>query len=155
MGNSPGFARKIVGVNNDYFVEPNADGSLNTIDRNYVWNGTAWEPMPTPETRLATSAKQDTLLTELQLKADLTDTQPVHDGGNNLILREILEQLNIPLWYDPATNSLKAVVTGAVTATMSSTVASGVTAIGGIPADPVVKEALNQTWFLGVRGLLV
>jgi len=155
MGNSPGFARKIVGVNNDYFVEPNADGSLNTIDRNYVWNGAAWEPMPTPETRLATSAKQDTLLTELQLKADLTDTQPVHDGGNNLILREILEQLNIPLWYDPATNSLKAVVTGAVTATMSSTVASGVTAIGGIPADPVVKEALNQTWFLGVRGLLV
>jgi len=155
MGNSPGFARKIVGVNNDYFVEPNADGSLNTIDRNYVWNGAAWEPMPTPETRLATSAKQDTLLTELQKKADLTEEQPTYDEGAYKTLLRILEQLSIPVWYDPATNSIKSVVTGAVTATMSSTVASGVTAIGGIPADPVVKEALNQTWFLGVRGLLV
>jgi len=38
---------------------------------------TVSNPTADPETGLATSAKQDILLTELQLKADLTETQPV------------------------------------------------------------------------------
>lgn len=111
-------------------------------------------PTANPETGLATSAKQDTLLTELQRKADLTEVQPTFDEGNNILLREMLEQLNIPLWYDPATNSLKAVVTGAVTATMTSTTLTNITNIGSIPTDPLVPAAINQSWILGVRHLL-
>lgn len=34
----------------------------------------------------ATSDKQDSLLSELQLKADLTEEQPVYDLGNNKAL---------------------------------------------------------------------
>ena len=110
---------------------------------------------PTPATdtsTLATSAKQDTLLAELQHKADLTDKQPVFDEGNNLLLREILEQLVIPLWYDPATNSLKAVVTGSVTATVASTT---VTSQGGVLADPMIPSLLNQVWSSTVRNLFI
>jgi len=38
---------------------------------------TVSNPTTNPETGLATSAKQDDIITELQLKADLTETQPV------------------------------------------------------------------------------
>ncbi len=44
MGNAPGFNRRIVGLNNDYFLEPNADGSLTILGKSYVWDGSAWVP---------------------------------------------------------------------------------------------------------------
>ena len=43
----------------------------------YVWNSTTSQWQRNTNVDPATSAKQDTLLTELQLKADLTETQPV------------------------------------------------------------------------------
>jgi len=106
----------------------------------------------------ATEAKQDTLLTELEKKADLTETQPVFDEGNNIILRELLDQNNIPLWYDATTNRLQTVTTGTlttVTTVTTVTTLTGQTNIGGIPADPQIPSLLNQTWQQGVRNLLI
>jgi hypothetical protein len=102
----------------------------------------------------ATSDNQDTLLTELQSKADLDEVQPVFDEGSNALLREILESTNTPVYYDPTTNSLKAVVTGAVTATVASTVVSGVTAIGGDPAAGGGPALTHIDWSTGVRNFL-
>lgn len=51
---------------------------------------------------LATSAKQDTLLTELQLKADLTETQPVsieQTGDNNAV--DVLTLPNVTIGTFP------------------------------------------------------
>lgn len=46
-------------------------------------------PLPTGA---ATSAKQDLLLTELQLKADLTETQPVIASASDLLMYEMTNE---------------------------------------------------------------
>jgi hypothetical protein len=54
-------------------------------------------------TGAATSDKQDTLLTELQAKADLTETQPVSIAANNLDgtgVAGTLALTNANTWYD-------------------------------------------------------
>jgi hypothetical protein len=112
---------------------------------------TVSNPTANPETGLATSAKQDVLLTELQLKADKTEEQSVHDAGSLDALTRILEQVSVPIWYDAATNSLKAVVTGSVTATVASTT---VTSEGGIPSDPLIPSLLNMVWANSIRNNL-
>jgi hypothetical protein len=94
---------------------------------------------------------------KLQIFYDDADTAQlidgtVFDGGNNLVLRELLESTNMPLYYDPATNSIKALVTGSVTATVASTT---VTAYSGIPADPLIPSLLNLAWAQNIRSLLI
>jgi hypothetical protein len=49
-------------------------------------------PVPITGSNLATSTKQDLLLTELQLKAGLTETQPVEISTNSTII-SLLEEL--------------------------------------------------------------
>ena len=109
----------------------------------------------TGSTDVATSAKQDLLLTELQLKANLTEEQPVYDEGNNLALTRILEQVTQPLYYDPTTNSIRMIVANTPAVTISSGTVTNQTQIGGIPADPVVPSLLNEVWATSIRSLLI
>jgi hypothetical protein len=98
----------------------------------------------------ATEAKQDTLLTELQLKADKTDTQPVEDQTIYL-LRRIVKLLESNAVVDVAGRqrvvldslpgaavSASVPVSGSVTATVASTTITG---ISGLEAgnDPRYK----------------
>jgi hypothetical protein len=158
-----GFVRKIAGVLNDHFIEPNADGSLNTIDRNYVWDGAAWVPQE-EITGFATSAKQDTLLTELQKKADLAESQPIDTGTDlEFLLRALLAAIRDPVWLNIATNATQALlVSGSTTAVTGSLTTAGtvstVTDITNIGANPANLMPINMSeisWGLTTRGLLI
>jgi len=92
---------------------------------------------------------------ETGLAKDLTlkdGNQKSYDEGNNLLLREILDQLNIPLWLDMANNALR---TSIVTTIGTLTTLTNQSQIGGITADPVVPSLLNDVWANSVRSLLI
>lgn len=82
---------------------------------------------PAAITGFATSAKQDTLLTELQLKADLTETQPVSLAAETT---KVIGTVNIA-----AAQTLATVTTvGAVTA-ITNALPAGTNAIGKLSAN--------------------
>lgn len=119
-------------------------------------------------TGLATSAKQDSLLTELQLKADKTETQPVSmatlptdaaTATNQQLMAELIETLNElnarlmvlagmansgqPALRTIPIASVSTAVTGSVTATVAST---SITNFGtGYPATEVSHDINNYT----------
>lgn len=126
----------------------NADGSINVALTGATTGLTDAELRATPvpvsgtvavtSATLATSAKQDLLLTELQLKADLTETQPVSIAGtvatsNSALLTEL--QLKADL-TETQPVSLASVPTHAVTQ-------SGTWNIGSVTTLPAV--VLSQT----------
>jgi hypothetical protein len=72
-----------------------------------------------------------------------------------LLLRQILAQLNLPLWYVAASNALNTVIaSGTVTTVSTVTSVTNQAQIGGITADPVIPSLLNDVWANSVRSLL-
>lgn len=113
----------------------------------------------------ATSAKQDLLLTELQKKADLTETQPVYDEKNDIaiLLRTLLAAIRDPVWLDMATNAKRALliagsttaVTGSLTSAGTITTQGDITNIGANPADQLTTSIMDTDWGVTTRNLLI
>lgn len=95
---------------------------------------------------LATSAKQDTLLAELQQKTEPSDIQNVEMIN---ALRNLLQAVSIPSWYDPSTNSLRV---GTTAVTVSSGTVTVVTTVGTLTnfgtnaADVMARDTSLNTW---------
>ena len=120
---------------------------------------TVSNPTANPETGLATSAKQDTLLTELQAKADLTEVQPTADANFEMLLRMLIQGIHNPAHYNSGANALQSLlVTGsttAVTGTLTAvTTVTGLTNIGGISAASMLENQTQEVWGLNIRSLL-
>jgi len=120
---------------------------------------TVANPTNNPETGLATSAKQDTLLTELQAKADLTETQPTADTNFEMLLRLLINGIHHPYYYNSGANALQSLLitgsTTAVTGTLTAvTTVTGITNIGGIGADMMIQNLSAELWSTAVRSLL-
>lgn len=98
---------------------------------NYVWDGANWvrqsSSVTIDTTGLATSAKQDSLLAELQLKADLTETQPV-----SLASVPSHAVTNAGTFAVQVTSAPTTTVTGTVTETNSSAIKTAVETIDNI-----------------------
>lgn len=120
---------------------------------------TVTNPTTNPETGLATSAKQDTLLTELQAKADLTEVQPTADANFEMLLRMLIQGIHNPAHYNSGANALQSLLitgsTTAVTGTLTAvTTVTGITNIGGVGADMMIRDITSDTWGTCIRSLL-
>ncbi len=96
----------------------------------------------------ATSAKQDELLAELQQKTEPSDIQNVEMIN---ALRSLLQQIAMPLWYDPATNTLKV---GTHAVTVSSGTVTNLTNFGTNAADVMARDISINTWANTVRSTI-
>ena len=140
----------------------------------YIFSGSNWlqvisdmslSSVPLP-TGASTEDKQDSiitvidnLLTELQLKANLTEAQPTSDVNYEIVFRRLLEAVQHPEYYNGVSNALQALLitgsTTAVTGTLTGvTTVTGLTNIGGVGADMVVRDISADTWGINIRSLL-
>jgi len=117
-----------------------ADGNLRTISAAPVGG--------------ATSAKQDELLTELQKKTEPSDIQNVEMIN---ALRALLQQIAVPSWFDPTTNTLRvgttAVTVSSGTVTTVGTV-TNLTNFGTNAADVMARDISISTWAMNSRSTI-
>ncbi len=94
----------------------------------------------------ATEAKQDAIITELTQKTEPDDVQNV-DIMN--AVRTLLQQVALPSWYDPSTNTLRvgttAVTVSSGTVTTVATV-TNLTNFGTNAADVMARDISINTW---------
>jgi hypothetical protein len=108
-----------------------------------------------PELR-ATAVPVSGPLTDAQLRA--TDVG-VSESDLRLMIRLLLSILESPVWLNKTSNALQTLLltgsTTAVTGTLTAvTTVTGLTNIGGISADMVVANQLNELWAVAVRANL-
>lgn len=112
----------------------------------------------------STEAKQTTLnslVTALNALVTVSNQKVLTDDKVHVVLQQIRDSINTPVYYTEATNSLITSGTSTVTLVNSTqtigtvTTLTGQTNIGGFPADMITENNSYADWGVSVRSLLI
>lgn len=97
----------------------------------------------------STSAKQDSILTELQQKTEPTDIQL---GELIIMFRSLFQALQYPAWLDRSANAIRNQVQSGTISTVSTV--TNLTNFGTQGADVTYRINSLSSWALNVRSLI-
>lgn len=100
---------------------------------------------------IATTTKQDSILTELQQKTEPTDVQLAELIP---LFRALLLAIANPSYVDKSANQMRAQVTGSLTTVTTVTTVTNLTNIGTFGADHLQRMANITAWTTNVRNLI-